>query len=353
LKLSAGSTTLKIAVILVVFAGFCFFALARPPSNEPQGKWSSKAPIPTARVDAGVASSGGRIYVFGGESAGKPASQFNQEYDPATDRWRDRAPIPGITSHPGVGEYKGKIYVVGGFTAIVHAVPVDSVFEYDVAANSWRRLPPLASPLGSVGVVVLGGKVHAIGGRGPNNLTVAIHQIYDPATGKWSRAAPLPTARDHFGIVVVDGRIHVIGGRISNHIFDNSKPAVPPVAFIPENNGANTSLHDVYDPATDSWQSAAPLPTARSNGAAVYDHGSIMYLGGECKKPNPKGGGDTFSENEAYDPNANRWVTLAPLPAGRQGFGAAATGPYVYFPSGSLGCGGGPITDQLLVLSLQ
>jgi hypothetical protein len=160
-------------------------------------------------------------------------------------------------------------------------------------------------------------------------------------------------ARDHFGTVVVDGRIHVVGGRISNHVFDNSKPAVPPVPFIPENNGANTSLHDVYDPATDSWQSAAPLPTARSNGAAVYYGGLILYAGGECKKPNPKGGGETFSENEAFDPKTNRWLILAPLPAGHQGFGAAAIGQYAYFAAGSLGCGGGPMTDQLLVFSLH
>jgi N-acetylneuraminic acid mutarotase len=334
---------------LLVFAGFC--SSAQSQSRESRGTWSSKSPIPAPRVDSGVALSGGKIYVLGGESGGKPATQFNQEYDPETDRWRDRAPIPSVTSHAGVAEYDGKIYAVGGFTAIVHAAPTDSVFEYDVATDSWRRLPSLGSRLGSVGVAVVGGKIHAIGGRGANNLTVATHQIYDPATGKWSAAAPLPTARDHFGIVVVDGKIHVIGGRISNHIFDNSKPASPPVPFIPENNGANTSLHDVYDPATDSWQSAAPVPTARSNGAAVYYHGFALYLGGECKKPNPQGGGDTFSQNEAYDPKTNRWLTLAPLPAGRQGFGAAAIGPYVYFPGGSLGCGGGPVTDQLLVFS--
>lgn len=353
MKRSFISSARKIAVLPAVLTVLCSCALAQSQNGDLRATWSRKAPIPTPRIDVGVVSSGGKIYVLGGEGAGKPTTPFNQEYDPATDRWRDRAPIPSVTSHAGVAEYKGKIYVAGGFTAIVHAVPLDGVFEYDVAADSWRRLSSLASPLGSVGVAVLDGKIHVIGGRGPNNLTVAIHQVFDPATGKWSMAAPLPTARDHFGIVAVDGRIHVIGGRTSNHPYDNSKPAVPPVPFIPENNGANTPLHDVYDPATDSWQPAAPLPTARSNGAAVYYHGLILYPGGECKKPNPKGGGDTFSENEAYDPKTNRWVTLPPLPAGRQGFGAAAIGPYAYFPTGSLGCGGGPNTDQLLVLSLD
>jgi N-acetylneuraminic acid mutarotase len=130
------------------------------------------------------------------------------------------------------------------------------------------------------------------------------------------------------GVVVVDGRIHVIGGRTAD-------------------NTDNTNLHDVYDPSTDSWQSAAPLLTARSSGAAAYYHGLILYAGGEC---NQRGG--TFFENEAYDPKTDKWLTLAPLPAARHGFGAAATGPYAYFTGGGLGCGGGSASDQLLVFSL-
>lgn len=323
-------------------------------STGSQGTWSTRTPLPTARGDVGVALVNGKIYVLGGGAMGQTATQLNQEYDPATDRWRDRAPIPQGSTHPGVSSYNGKIYVIGGFTASVHAAALDKAFEYDAEADTWRQLPPISSPRGSVGVAVVNGKVHAIGGRGLNNVTVATHEVYDPATGKWSQAAPLPTARDHIGAIVLDGRIHVIGGRISNHITDNSKPSQGGggLPYDVVTNGPNTTLHDFYDPATDSWQSAAPLPTARSNGAAVYYDGLILYAGGECKRPDPKGGGDTFDENEAYDPKINRWQTLAPLPAGRQGFGAAAVGQYAYFAAGSLGCGGGPRTDQLLIFRL-
>ncbi|PYU35139.1 MAG: hypothetical protein DMG31_04570 [Acidobacteria bacterium] len=288
---------------------------AQSKSARSQGVWSTRAPLLTPRFDVGLAALDGKIYVAG---------------------------------------YNGKIYVIGGFTASVHAMALDKVFEYDLATDTWRQLPPISSPRGSVGVAVVNGKVHAIGGRGLNNVTVATHEVYDPATGKWSQAAPLPTARDHIGVIVLGERIHVIGGRISNHITDNTKPtqASRGLPYDVVTNGPNTSLHDVYDPVTNSWQSAAPLPTARSNGAAVYYHGLILYDGGECQRPNPKGGGDTFAENEAYDPKTNRWLTLAPLPAGRQGFGAGAFGQYAYFTGGSLGCGGGPPSDQLLVFRL-
>jgi len=342
-----------IAASCLILAGLAA-GPAQSQSTASPGKWSMKAPLLNQRLDVGVAALDGKIYVLGGASIGTSATQLNQEYDAATDRWRDRAPIPQGATHAGVAGYKGKIYVIGGFTASVHAEAVDRVFQYDVATDTWRQLPPISSPRGSVGVAVVNGKVHAIGGRGLDNITVATHEVYDPATGKWSQAAPLPTARDHIGVIVLAGRIHVIGGRISNHITDNTKPTqgsrgLPYDLVI---NGPNTPLHDVYDPATNSWQSATPLLTARSNGAAVYYHGLMLYAGGECKRPDPKGGGDTFSENEAYDPKANQWLSLAPLPAGRQGFGAAAVGQYAYFTGGSLGCGGGPLTDQLLVFRL-
>jgi N-acetylneuraminic acid mutarotase len=297
-------------------------------STKLQGSWSKKAPLPAKRGEVSVAALDGKIYAVGGAGLGNSASQLNQEYDPATNSWRDRARLPRGMSHAGVVGLNHKLYVVGGFTASgVHAGAVNLVFAYDLATDSWQQLTPLSSPRGSVGVAEVGGKIHAIGGRGLDKVTVATHEVYDPTNGKWSQATPLPTARDHMGVIAVDGKIHVIGGRTAD-------------------NTDNTNLHDVYDPSTNSWQSAAPLLAARSAGAAAYYRGLILNAGGECK------GGKTFSENEAYDPKANRWQTLAPLPAGRHGFGAAAVGEYVYFAGGALGCGGGSLSDELLVFRL-
>jgi hypothetical protein len=45
-------------------------------------------------------------------------------------------------------------------------------------------------------------------------------------------------------------------------------------------------------------------------------------------------------------------VTLAPMPAGRHGFGGAVIGSSAYFVGGSLTPGGRGITDQLIMFSL-
>jgi len=107
-----------------------------------------------------------------------------------------------------------------------------------------------------------------------------------------------------------------------------------------------TGLHDVYDPATDKWTSAAPLPTPRSGLAGAYYHGLILLLGGELPPDH------TFAENEGYDPKTDRWTTLAPMPHGRHGFGGDTIGDNAYFVGGNLGPGGGETTDQLIMFHL-
>ena len=68
---------------------------------------------------------------------------------------------------------------------------------------------------------------------------------------------------------------------------------------------------DVYDPKTNSWKPAAPLPTPRSGVAAVLYRNRILVFGGECNSGHP------FIENEAYDVETGRWSSLAPMPSGR------------------------------------
>ena len=137
----------------------------------------------------------------------------------------------------------------------------------------------------------------------------------------------MPRARDHMAVVAVDGRIHVIGGRLAGA-------------------AEHTGQHDVYDPTTNSWSSAAPLPTPRSGVAAALYKGMILVLGGELPPDH------TFPENEAYDVLRDRWVALAPMPAGRHGFGGAVIGSSAYFVGGSLTPGGRGITDQLIMFSM-
>jgi hypothetical protein len=57
----------------------------------------------------------------------------------------------------------------------------------------------------------------------------------------------------------------------------------------------------------------------------------------------------TFPNNEAFDPKANTWQRLAPMPEGRHGTMAATLGDHVYLAGGSLKPGGRGVTDEMIV----
>ena len=105
--------------------------------------------------------------------------------------------------------------------------------------------------------------IHLIGGRGPDNQTIGNHEVFDPAAGdveasshRWRNLATTS------GLIVVNGKIHAIGGR--------------PVSFA-----SNETLHEIYDPSTNAWTIAAPMPTARSSVATAEYRGMILVAGGE------------------------------------------------------------------------
>ena len=103
----------------------------------------------------------------------------------------------------------------------------------------------------------------------------------------------------------------------------------------------NVALHDIYDPASDTWAPAAPIPTPRSNGAFAQYRGLLFFIGGECRD-------GAFDENEAYDPETASWRSFAKLPVGRHANGAAVVGDKLYVFGGTSGCGSnGPITENV------
>jgi N-acetylneuraminic acid mutarotase len=107
--------------------------------------------------------------------------------------------------------------------------------------------------------------------------------------GTWSVAAQMTAARTEIGAVPLNGKIYVAGGQ--------------------EMGRADSTLFQVFDPATGMWKDLAPMPKGASHiGITVLD-GKIYVAGGFTVRPhvNPT---DQFA---VYDPAANKWQSLAPL----------------------------------------
>jgi N-acetylneuraminic acid mutarotase len=125
----------------------------------------------------------------------------------------------------------------------------------------------------------------------------------------------MPTARWGPGVAWSGNHLYAIGG------FDNN--------FNP------LSTVEAYDPATNTWQERAPMPSAGSHPAVgTLDDGRIIVAGG----------GPPSSETadvELYTPWSNTWQQLTPLPVATIPTGAVV-GHMFYVISGFVG---GPSKD--------
>lgn len=146
--------------------------------------------------------------------------------------------------------------------------------------------------------------------------------------GTWYPLASMPTPRQEVATSVLNGEIYVIGG------FNTA--------------GQATNVVEVYNPNTDTWRRAAPLPIVNDHGAAATVLGGIIAFGGQSNRTfvylaegdfwfelasmryqhggtpavgvlyddyiivaGGTGGGMTGNEVELFDPYNNVWIELA------------------------------------------
>lgn len=293
----------------------------QPSAN--QGRWFEQPRMPIATAEMGVVACQGKVHVIGGYARGKSNSDYHQVFDPATGEWTLKAPIPFACNHLGMAAVGSRIYSFGGFIE-QNRCPHSNCYVYDTNTDTWEEIPRLLRPRGAISIVELDGKLHLLGGRNVRSLDW--HEIYDPETKTYeilndmrgsTPTQPFAGQRCHMGAVAVDGRIHCIGGRKDSYDF-------------------NTGLHSVFDPETREWTFRKKMPTARSGLCCVYVGGKILAFGGEAP-------GLVYEVNEAYDPATDQWETVAPMPVPRHGLHgatAAVIGDTVYVPGGAPVVGG-------------
>ena len=243
----------------------------------PTSPWKKGAPFPEADEELYGVTTNGKLYVFGGWDGGK-ARGVAYEYDPATDKWTKKSSMPRPAHHAALAAANGKIYVMGGFvppkdTAIPVGgawEPIDNAWEYDPAADSWKSLPPLPGKRGSAVAAEVGGKIYVIGG-----------------------ATTTEGAKDPFFSFF--GPSRVLG------------------------------TNEVYDPATNKWETRRPMSVPRNHAFGGVVNGKIYVIGGRT------GHGFILSATntdvvEEYNPVNDTWsVPKERMPTARSG-GASGHG---------------------------
>lgn len=105
----------------------------------------------------------------------------------------------------------------------------------------------------------------------------------------WTGQLAAPTAREHAASAVVDGKLYVAGGQITD---SGTTP------------GPATAILEVFDPATNTWSTAHPMPTARMGLTLTAYNGKLYAIGGRTD------GSSVSAVNtvEIYNPATNVWT---------------------------------------------
>jgi N-acetylneuraminic acid mutarotase len=133
--------------------------------------------------------------------------------------------------------------------------------------------------------------------------------------GKWKVLAPIPAPRLGGAAAVVDNKLHIFGGVDMN-------PHTPEGA----DRARAVNFHHVYDPKSDSWTEAEPMPDKKGWPAIAVWKNRIYIFGGDNQAIDKT----MTTTSWVYDPRTDTYKDIAPLPHPRSYCHAVGVGRYIY-----------------------
>jgi N-acetylneuraminic acid mutarotase len=253
---------------------------------------------------------------------------------PAPGRWGLLAPVPEKSEEFTFCDVNGKIYLIGGLP-VDTTPPLGVVQEYDTATDTWTKKKNMPLATHHAAPAAYNGRIYLFGGQiqarpgGPAQLPINNAWEYNPASDSWRALAPMPTARTAAAAAEVGGKIYVFAGA-SVH------PGQPLVSLSPDVPHRSLDTVEVYDPATNTWASRGPAPTARNHAAIGVVSGKIYLIGGRVGSANITAASNT-NVVEVYDPATDTWGAVGMrMPIARSGMGWATRDGKIYVAGGEL-----------------
>src|SRR5712671_4430365 len=134
------------------------------------------------------------------------------------------------------------------------------------------------------------------------------------AQAKWVRLAPFPEPAEEILGAAAGGKMYVFAGLA---------PVWKPMGMVYE-----------YDPATDRWTKKKPMALPSHHVAFTEYHGKIYAFGGFVYPQSGPPAWVPINNSWEYDPAADTWKALAPMPMKRGSPVAAAVGDKIYVIGG-------------------
>jgi N-acetylneuraminic acid mutarotase len=210
------------------------------------------------------------------------------------------------------------------FTAMMlgAAFAAPTAFTQTQATTTWSKATPLPRALDEMQAVTVNGKIYLVGGAWDERTEGKVIEHYtdgfmtefDPQTNQWRERSRGPEGLTHQGIAVLNGKIYLAGGFAGGH---HTMPSAGVYS---------------YDPATDKWQTLAPLSDVRGGVALASVGGMIHAIGGRIM-----GEMGTIPVHEVYNPATNSWRKAAPLPTSRDHAGVFVVDAKIHLIGGRAG----------------
>ncbi|MBV8170879.1 MAG: hypothetical protein JO219_03000 [Candidatus Eremiobacteraeota bacterium] len=234
----------------------------------------SKGTAPPLNQYGPAVTMNGKIYLLGGVTGPKITANC-VVYDPATDKWSSIAPLPSARGAGAAAVLAGKIHLVGG-RAYQGAtlVDVNDHLVYDPVTNAWHSSTPMPTSRDGLALVAdqSGSRLFAIGGfneqtRNPSGKT----EIYSLKTKAWSQGAQMPTPRFTSGSALVNGVIYILGGSTTTAMYSNVD--------------AYTIAADHWK-TIGGMPASRPLESAVAVSGTIYATGGDLCRASACYKTN-------------------------------------------------------------------
>ena len=208
------------------------------------------ATLAQAVHDAGAATLGGRVYLFGGGTPAGPTASIVALGGGASGQ------LPAPSSDLEAVRVGAQILLVGGYDGVR---PLRSVLAFR-PGQPLRRIATLPHPLRYAAAAAAGGDLLVAGGTDGVHARSEILRV-DPATRRVTRIGRLPRPLAHAAGAVLHGTFYVLGGR-------GDAPA-----------SARREIWAI-DPDSGRARRAGVLPRALSDLSAAALGGRVLVVGG-------------------------------------------------------------------------
>ena len=301
--------------------------------------WNPRAPLLFPVQEIYPAAHQARLIIAGGIASRLGVPYFTARctaYDPGTDEWQEAAQLPEALHHAALVSTGERLLCIGGFNGGYTHVWRMRDRVYELMGDGWQPRKPLPRPQAEGVLTCQDGRLHLVTGQNPkgeanrqrsDHIETSDHWVSSDVAGSWEKAAPLPTARNSASGGWVQGQLIVAGGRTA---------------------AGNLDANEIYDPATDRWRGARPMPLPQAGTAAVATDQGLFVFGGEIFTPEAA----VFKEAWFYDLEADAWHALPHLPTPRHGLGAVRFGDAVYVVGGATEPGGSGTSVSNEVMNL-